>query len=95
MGLPQSAAYQVQIANDLDRQVDNRFLDPSLLGSGTDWQDEVFRNAGMHSHQLSVSGGGEKTQYAVSGGFFQQDGIIIGSDQWCPSGGVASKYPAS
>lgn len=80
MDLPQYASYQVQIANDLDRQVNQRFLDPSLLGTGSDWQDEVFRNAGMHSHQLSVSGGGEKTQYAVSGGFFQQDGIIIGSD---------------
>ena len=80
MTLPDYASYQVQIANDLDRQVDQRFLDPSLLGEGTNWQDEIFRSAGMQSHQLSVSGGGEKTQYAVSGGYFQQDGIIIGSN---------------
>ncbi|MCB0635636.1 MAG: SusC/RagA family TonB-linked outer membrane protein, partial [Lewinella sp.] len=80
MALPEYATYQVNIANDLGRQVDQHFLDPSLLGSGTNWQDEVFRSAGMQSHQLSVSGGSEKTQYAVSGGFFQQDGIIIGSD---------------
>lgn len=80
MNLPQYADYQVQIARDLDRQVNQRFLDASLLGNGTDWQDEVFRRAEMHSHQLSVSGGGEKTQYSVSGGYFQQDGIIIGSD---------------
>ena len=80
MDLPQYAAYQVQIAEDLDREVNQRFLDPSLLGDGTDWQDEVFRRADMQSHQLSVSGGGEKTQYAVSGGFFKQEGIIIGSD---------------
>ncbi len=80
MRLPDYATYQVQIANDLDRQVNQRFLDLSLLGQGTNWQDEVFRTAGMQSHQLSVSGGGEKTQYAVSGGYFQQDGIIIGSN---------------
>ena len=80
MALPEYASYQVQIANDLNQQVNQRYLDPSLLGTGTDWQDEVFREAGMHSHQLSVSGGSDKTQYAVSGGFFQQDGIIIGSD---------------
>lgn len=79
MALPDYASYQVQIANDLDRQVNQRYLDTSLLGNGTDWQDEVFRNAGMQSHQLSVSGGTENTQYAVSGGYFNQDGIIIGS----------------
>ena len=33
------------------------FLDPSLLGEGTDWQDELFNNAAMNKHQLSLSGG--------------------------------------
>ncbi len=80
MSLPDYASYQAQIANDLDLQVNERYLDPSLLGDGTNWQDEIFRDAGMQSHQLSVSGGTDKTQYAVSGGYFQQDGIIIGSD---------------
>ena len=32
------------------------FSNPSLLGSGTDWQDEVFQQAIMKSHQLSYSG---------------------------------------
>jgi TonB-linked SusC/RagA family outer membrane protein len=56
------------------------FQDPSLLGEGTDWQNEVFRTAPMQNHQLSVAGGNDKVQYAVSGGWMQQDGIIIGSD---------------
>lgn len=80
MTLPDYANYQVGIAIDLDQQVNQRYLDPSLLGDGTDWQNEIFRQAGMQSHQVSVSGGSDRTQYAVSGGFFQQDGIIIGSD---------------
>lgn len=80
MALPDYATYQVEIAKDLNRQVNLRYLDPSLLGNGTDWQDEIFRDAGMQSHQISVSGGNENTQYAVSGGYFQQDGIVIGSD---------------
>ena len=33
------------------------FLDPSILGKGTDWQDELFNNAAMQKHQLSLSGG--------------------------------------
>ena len=80
MNLPQFADYQAQVTADLGLQLNQRYLDPSLLGPGTDWQDEVFRQAGMHSHQLSVSGGGDKMTYAISGGLFQQDGIIIGSD---------------
>lgn len=80
MNLQQFADYQLQISNDLNLTPNQRYLDPSLLGTGTDWQDEIFRPAGMQSHQLSVSGGTDKTGYAVSGGVFRQDGIIIGSD---------------
>lgn len=80
MDLQQFADYQLQISNDLGLQPNQRYLDPSLLGAGTDWQDEIYRIAGMASHQLSVSGGNDKTQYAVSGGYFQQDGIILGSN---------------
>ncbi|MBK7872755.1 MAG: TonB-dependent receptor [Saprospiraceae bacterium] len=80
MDLRQFADYQLQISNDLNLQPNQRYLDPTLLGSGTDWQNEIFRNAGMQSHQISVVGGTDKTSYAVSGGYFQQDGIIIGSN---------------
>ena len=80
MNLPQYADYQLQIADDLNITPNQRYLDPSLLGNGTDWQDEIFRTAGMQSHQLSILGGTDNTQYAVSGGYFDQDGIIIGSN---------------
>jgi len=55
------------------------FLDPSLLGEGTDWQGELFRNAPMQKHQLSVSGGNEKTTYYLAGDYLKQDGIALGS----------------
>lgn len=54
--------------------------DPSLLGEGTNWQNELFRNAPMQNHQVTVSGGNEKTTFAVSGGYFAQDGIAVGSN---------------
>ncbi len=54
--------------------------DPSLLGVGTNWQDEVFRTALQHSHQISAQGGSDKVQYYVSGSFMDQEGTIIGSD---------------
>ena len=56
------------------------FRDPSLLGPGTDWQSEVFRVAPVMSHQLSVSGGTANTTYALSAGYFEQEGIVIGSN---------------
>jgi TonB-linked SusC/RagA family outer membrane protein len=54
-------------------------LDPSILGKGTDWQSELFRNSAMLKHQLSISGGSEKSTYYLSGEYFNQDGIAIGS----------------
>ncbi|HEU0063575.1 MAG TPA: TonB-dependent receptor plug domain-containing protein, partial [Flavisolibacter sp.] len=41
------------------------FLDPSLLGAGTDWQTELFNRAAMGKHQLSLSGGTNSTTYYV------------------------------
>lgn len=46
---------------------------------GTDWQDLVFRPAWGQQHQLTVSGGGEKTTYMVSGNYLNNDGIINNS----------------
>jgi TonB-linked SusC/RagA family outer membrane protein len=50
------------------------------LGKGTDWQDEIFRTGTSQNYQLSFSGGDEKTQYVISGAYYNQQGIIIASD---------------
>ncbi|TSA37201.1 MAG: TonB-dependent receptor [Porphyromonadaceae bacterium] len=42
----------------------------------TDWQDLVFHPAPMHNSQFSIAGATAKTEYYVSFGLFQQDGII-------------------
>lgn len=55
------------------------FADPSILGDGTDWQKEIFGNAGMWNHQVTVSGGSEATQFLISGSYTDQDGIAVGS----------------
>ena len=80
MNLQEYAEYENQIADELGRSKSSQYLDPTLLGEGTDWQDEIFRSAWMQNHQLSVASGTDKTQIAGSGGYFSQDGIIIGSD---------------
>lgn len=49
------------------------------FGVGTNWQDEIFRDAPIQNYQLTASGGNEKSRYAVSGNFLEQQGIIMNS----------------
>ena len=46
------------------------------IGKGVDWQDEIFERAPISNYQLSMSGGDEKTQYAMTAGYFNQDGVV-------------------
>lgn len=54
----------------------------ALKTSGNyDWQSAAFVTAApVQSHNLSFSGGDEKSRYAISAGYFDQDGIVLGSD---------------
>ncbi len=42
----------------------------------TDWQDEIFRTAPIQNYEMTVSGGNEYVNYRVSGGYFDQDGVV-------------------
>ncbi|GAB4021207.1 TonB-dependent receptor [Spirosoma migulaei] len=52
---------------------------PSSLGEGTNWQNEVLREAPIQNYQLSFTGGETKTRYAISGSYYDQQGIIKNS----------------
>lgn len=54
--------------------------DPQYSTYDTDWQDEVFQLAPMQNYHLSALGGTENSSYSITGGYFQQDGIIMGSE---------------
>jgi TonB-dependent starch-binding outer membrane protein SusC len=57
-----------------------RYSDPYSYGKGTNWQKEVFNyDAPQTSHQLSLSGGNEKTVYYISAGYLNQEGIVGGN----------------
>jgi len=53
---------------------------PSAIGEGTNWQDAIIQNAPIQNHQLGISGGSEKSRYAISFGYYDQGGIIKNSD---------------
>ncbi|HEY8396734.1 MAG TPA: SusC/RagA family TonB-linked outer membrane protein, partial [Flavihumibacter sp.] len=43
------------------------------------WSDYVFRKAMMQSHQISASGGTDKTTFFTSLGYYDEEGITIGT----------------
>ena len=49
-------------------------------GPDTNWNDYIFRTGFQHNHNLSASGGTDKSQYYVSLGFTEQEGIIRAND---------------
>jgi len=55
------------------------FPEDEIYPHDTDWQEELFtKNAPISNHELSVTGGGEKSTYASSLSYFSQQGIIGG-----------------
>jgi TonB-linked SusC/RagA family outer membrane protein len=50
-------------------------------GYDTDWQNELYRKANNQRHSISISGGKNGIRYSLSGGYQNQQGIMLGTDQ--------------
>ena len=57
------------------------FPDLSKLGVGTNWQDQIFKQAPIQTHTISARGGSERMAYFLSGGYLGQDGIVGGGEK--------------
>jgi len=66
------AKYNFDAANP-----DNDYLIQKVNKSGTDWFHEIFKNAPMQSHNISVSGATDKAKYLFSMGYLNQQGTLI------------------
>lgn len=83
MNLRQFARYQNETVAEINAVTGGNqlpvpeFANPSLLGKGTDWQDAIYQTGVVSSHQLSFSGGQEKTNYYFSGGYYSEQGTLI------------------
>ncbi len=80
MNLREFATYQNEVAPIMGFSPAEEFADPSILGEGTDWQEAIFRPGATQDHQLSFSGGKENMNYYISAGYFDQTGILLGSN---------------
>lgn len=72
-----NAAQFAQLENEVFKN--SYYPNPASLGEGVNWQGVIFRQAPIQNHQLSINGGNDKTQLALSANYFSQDGIIINS----------------
>ncbi|MDB4584326.1 TonB-dependent receptor [Draconibacterium sp.] len=78
-----NATQYLQMINDIsaDGGKPEPYTDAEIAaaGEGTNWQDQILRNAWVNNQQLSINGGSENSKYYVSLGYLDQDGIIISS----------------
>jgi TonB-linked SusC/RagA family outer membrane protein len=68
-----SGANPVPIFSDADIQNYEK-------NGGTDWQDVIYRTAPIQNHELSISGGTDNMKYLISGGYLNQQGILVNSE---------------
>ncbi len=59
------------------KKITNDYLNSA---SNINHLESIFRTAIINSQYLGISGGGEKTQYNISGSYFGQEGIMVGSE---------------
>lgn len=69
---------------EAQQKFDDRFqqlIDPATgRPTDTNWLDAITRTGITQSYDLSASGGNENMNYFFSGGYFDQENYIIGSD---------------
>lgn len=54
-----------------------KFANPQSLGEGTNWQDVIFNTGERSNHEVSISGGNEKSTFYGSFGYYDQTGIVM------------------
>ena len=82
MNLPQYANLENYLSTIIGVARRGEFASPELLPQGTNWQKQIFRSAPQQNHQLSVSGGQNGVNYYISGAYFDQNGTLIGPDDF-------------
>ena len=60
----------------------NYFTDAQIAadGNGYNWQDAALRTGSVQNHDLSITGGDDKSRYLISGNYFDQKGVVVNSD---------------
>jgi TonB-linked SusC/RagA family outer membrane protein len=71
-------ASSVSIPTDIYDFAGQKLITPKY---NTDWQNELYRNAPVSRHNLTFSGGNNGVRYLLSGGYQNQQGIVVNTRQ--------------
>jgi TonB-dependent starch-binding outer membrane protein SusC len=56
-----------------------KYEDPNNPTINTDWQEELFnKNAPISNHQITLTGGNDKSMFSTTANYFTQEGIVGG-----------------
>lgn len=80
LGLEQREASGSLSAAELAELNEGRGRLATARSTNTDWIDEMTRTGLLMDHNISVSGGSDKTKFFVSGSFLDQEGTLVGSE---------------
>lgn len=79
-----NATEWMKLVNDINESdgKPHTFSDSAInaAGEGSDWQSAALRNGPIQNHEVSVSGGDEKSRYLISGNYFRQQGTVINTN---------------
>ena len=78
-------AYLNPRQDDNATMIDEYNYDPNFpeyqnYNNNTNWVQEISQLGNIHDHYLTISGGGERARFRVSGGYFNQNGTVIGQN---------------
>ncbi len=79
MDATEYAQFQKEIATTNGRPVNPVFQNPTQYGKGTDWFNELTRSGVIQSYNVSLSSGTDKFKTSVTAGYFNQEGVIVGT----------------
>lgn len=80
MNAQEYAQFQKEIAAENGRPVNAVFQNPEqYAGKGTDWYDAITQRAAIQSYNLTVNAGMKNFSTSVTGGYFNQEGTIVGT----------------
>jgi len=79
-----NAADYIDLVRDIQQtnglEITDKLNSADVLIDRTDWQDEVFRNASVTDHTLTVRGGTNDVNYAFSTGYLYQESTVVNRD---------------
>ncbi|GGH00130.1 SusC/RagA family TonB-linked outer membrane protein [Mucilaginibacter phyllosphaerae] len=80
MDATEFAQFKKESYEDLGQPVPAAFQNPAQYGKGYDWYNALLRSAIIENYSLSINTGTEKSRSAITGSYFNQDGVLLNSN---------------